>query len=117
MMKYGFLTGFMYHVGTCVGEFLQDEEKKSFAPMTLPEIVKDYVCHSNFLDRFFLRRNIRQYIKNNLTSDRLEYAYPFEYDLAFPEDYFEGDLHVFLTNVLSLLDSERKSRVRKFFSR
>lgn len=113
MMKYGFLTGFMYHVGTCVGEFLQDEEKESFAPMTLPEIVKDYVDHSSFLDRFFLRRNIRQYIKNNLTSDRLKYAYPFEYDLAFPEDYFEGDLHVFLKNVVFLLDGASKPRIKK----
>ena len=116
-MKYGSLMGFMYHVGSCVGEFLGDEEKVDFIPMELSEIVKEYVEDSYFLDRFLLRKNIKKYIKNHLTSDGLEYAYPFEYDLAFPEDYFEGDLHVFLTNVLSLLDAERKSRIRKFFSR
>jgi hypothetical protein len=108
--------GFMYHVGACVGEFLRDEEKVDFIPMTLAEIVRDYVEDSYFLDRFLLRRNIKKYIENYLTVDGLEYAYPFEYDLAFPEDYFEGDLHVFLTNVLALLDAERKARIKKFFS-
>jgi hypothetical protein len=115
-MKYSSLTGFMYDVGKGVGEFLTEEEKAVFVPQTSAEIVKEYVDESYLLDRFLLRRNINKYIKNNLTADGLEYAHPFEYELAFPEDYFEGDLHVFLTNVLALLDAERKARIKALFS-
>jgi len=114
---YGFLMGFMYDVGIAVGEFLEDEEKESFVPQTLPEIVAEYVDTHGMICVYFLRRNIKQYVKKHMTVDGLEYADPFDQELSFAEDYFEGDLHVFLTNVLSLLDAERKSRIRKFFSR
>ena len=116
-MKYSSLTGFMYDVGKGVGEFLTDEGKAVFVPQTLAEIVREYVDESYPLDRYLLRRNIKKYIKNHLTADGLEYAHPFEYELAFPEDYFEGDLHVFLTSVLALLDAERNARIKAFFSR
>ncbi|MEQ7921899.1 hypothetical protein ABQX22_22080 [Xanthomonas sp. WHRI 1810A] len=116
-MKYSSLMSFMYDVGNGVGEFLTDEEKAVFVPLTLAEIVKAYVDESYPLDRFLLRRNIKSYIKNHLSADGLEYAYPFEYELTFPEDYFEGDLHVFLKNVLFLLEVERKARIKAFFFR
>jgi hypothetical protein len=116
-MAYGFLMGFMYDVGIAVGEFLEDEEKEKFVPLTLPEIVAEYVDSHGVLCVFFLRRNIKKYIKKYMTIDGLEYKDPFDQELSFAEDYFEGDLHVFLTNVLALLDAERKSRIKKFFSR
>lgn len=116
-MAFGFLMGFMYDVGIAVGEFLEDEEKEKFVPQTLPEIVADYVDTHGMICVFFLRRNIKQYVKKYMTVEGLEYADPFDQELSFAEDYFEGDLHVFLTNVLFLLDAERKSRIKKFFSR
>ena len=106
---------FMFDVGIGVGEFLQDEEKAEFTPMTLAQIVKDYIDRRNFLCVIFLRRNIRCYIKHHMTADGLEYADPFDQELSFAEDYFEGDLHIFLTNVLSLLEAESNSRLRKYF--
>jgi hypothetical protein len=114
-MAYGYLMDFMFDVGIGVGEFLQDEEKAEFTPMTLAQIVKDYIDKRNFLCVVFLRRNIKRYIKHHMTADGLEYADPFDQELSFAEDYFEGDLHVFLTNVLSLLEAERKSRLRRYF--
>lgn len=116
-LTYGFLMGFMYDVGIAVGEFLEDEDKENFVPLTLPEIVAEYMDTHGVLCVFFLKRNIKKYIKKYMTVDGLEYADPFDQELSFAEDYFEGDLHVFLTNVLSLLDAERKSRIKGFFSR
>lgn len=115
-MAYGYLMGFMYDVGNGVGEFLRDEEKAGYTPMTLPEIVTEYIDERNLLCVFLLRRNIRSYIKKHTTANGVEYAEPFNQELRFPEDYFEGDLQVFLQNILSLLDAECKSRIKKMFS-
>jgi hypothetical protein len=111
---YGFLMGFMYDVGIAVGEFLEDEEKDSYVPLALPEIVAEYVDTHSALCVFFLKRNIKKYMNKNMTADGLEYVDPFDQELSFAEDYFEGDLHVFLTNVLSLLEAEKISRIRKY---
>ena len=116
-MRYGVLMGFMYEVGAGVGEFLSDEEKDIYVPLSLPEIVSEYFDTHGIVSVFFLKRQIKSYIKKNMTTDGLAYAEPFNQELRFPEDYFDGDLHVFLTNVLSLLDAERKARIKAWFSR
>ncbi|HEY0285749.1 MAG TPA: hypothetical protein VGC62_01825 [Pseudomonas sp.] len=116
-MIYGILMGFMYEVGTGVGEFISDEERDNYVQMSLPEIVSEYFDTHGIVSAFFLKRQIKSYIKRNMTADGLEYAEPFNQELRFPEDYFEGDLLVFLTNVLSLLDAEVKSRIKGYFSR
>ncbi|MEQ7921903.1 hypothetical protein ABQX22_22100 [Xanthomonas sp. WHRI 1810A] len=107
----------MYDVGIAVGEFLVDEEKDSYVPLTLPEIVAEYVDTHSTLCVFFLKRNIKKYIDKNMTADGLEYADPFDQELSFAEDYFEGDLYVFLTNVLALLDAASKLRSSHLFRR
>jgi len=107
--------GFMYEVGNGVGEFLSDEDKDLYVPLALPEIVKAYVDTHGMISVFFLKIQIRGYIKKNMTVNGLEYAEPFNQKLRFPEDYFEGDLYIFLTNVLALLNTECKSRFRRFF--
>jgi hypothetical protein len=116
-MKYGILMGFMYEVGNGVGEFLPDEEKDAYVPLSLPAIVNEYFDTHGMVSVFFLKKQIKGYIKKNTTANGVEYAEPFNQELRFPEDYFEGELQVFLQNVLSLLDAERKSRIKKFFSR
>lgn len=114
-MRYGFLLDFMYDVGRDVGVFLSEEEKNNFSALGLAEIVKNHVEERNFINIFFLRKQIRRYIQTNMTPDGLAYSYPFDYELAFPEDYFEGDLYAFLTSVLALLEKEQKARRRRFF--
>lgn len=116
-MIYGVLMGFMYEVGAGVGEFLSDEERVIYVPLQLSEIVSEYFDTHGIGSVFFLKRQIKSYIKKNMTASGLIYSEPFNQELRFPEDYFEGDLHVFLTNVLALLDAERKARIKKFFSR
>lgn len=117
-MKYMFLSGFMYEVGDGVGEYLAEEEKDYYTPMTLKDIVREYSIGRNVLNFFLLKRDIKKYIKSNMGPDGLEYVYPpFDQETSFPEDYFEGDLYVFLTSVLDLLDSEIKLRLRNIFVR
>ncbi|OUM07445.1 hypothetical protein BW686_11050 [Pseudomonas syringae] len=115
-MAYGSITDFMHDVGDGVGEFLRDEEKQDFTPLRLDEIVKNYIDERGFLSIFILSRQVNAYIKKNVTAQGLAYVDPpFGQETSFPEDYFEGDLYVFLTNVLTLLDLETKRRVREFF--
>lgn len=114
-MAYTVLMGFMYEVGNGVGEFLPDEEKDAYVPLSLSDIVREYFDTHGTVSVFFLKIQIKSYIKRNMTVDGLEYAEPFNQELRFPEDYFEGDLYVFLKNVLALLETERKSRIRNYF--
>jgi hypothetical protein len=115
-MKYDFILGFMYDVGYGVGEFLEDEEREGFIPMTLLEIVKEYVDDRGLLTALVLKRQIRKYIKSHMTDDGLAYADdPFNQELCFAEDYFEGDLLVFLDNVTALLNDEVRMRMKRFF--
>ena len=117
-MAYGLITDFIYEVGDGVGEFLPDDEKTLFSPLTLDQIVKEYIDERNLLNVFFLKRQIKHYIKNHMTPEGLEYVHPpFGQDTSFVEDYFEGDLYTFLTQVLTLLDVELKARRRNIFSR
>ncbi|MNJ45445.1 hypothetical protein D3C77_405390 [compost metagenome] len=117
-MAYGLIIDFIYDVGEGVGEFLPDDEKAQFTPLGLDQIVKNYIDDRNLLNVFFLKRQITHYIKNHMTPEGLEYVHPpFGQETSFVEDYFEGDLYVFLTNVLSLLDKECKVRSRNFLSR
>jgi hypothetical protein len=111
-MRYEHLVDFMYDAGRDVGEFLHDEEKDLYAPKSLPQIVSDYIDERSVLNVFFLNWDIKAYIKRHMTPAGLAYAYPFDYDLAFPERYFDGDLHVFLTRILALSKIEVKARVR-----
>ncbi|MCI3943979.1 hypothetical protein K0038_00984 [Pseudomonas syringae] len=115
-MAYLFLSDFIVEVGYGVGEFSSEHEKLDFIPLTLAEIVKGYVDKRHLLNVFLLRRQIKIYIRKHMTADGLSYVDPpFGQETSFPEDYFEGDLYVFLTNVLTLLDLETKRRVREFF--
>ncbi|AVX24135.1 hypothetical protein ALO42_102313 [Pseudomonas syringae pv. atrofaciens] len=117
-MAYGLIIDFIYDVGEGVGEFLPDDEKAQFTPLSLDQIVKNYIDERNLLNVFFLKRQIKRYIKNHMTSEGLEYvAPPFGQETSFVEDYFDGDLHVFLTNVVSLLDKEYEVRVQNFLSK
>ncbi len=117
-MAYGLITGFIYNVGEGVGEFLSDDEKAQFTPLGLDQIVKSYVDERNMLNVAFLKRQIKKYIKKHMTPEGLGYVDPpFNQETSFVEDYFEGDLYVFLTNVLSLLDTEYKIRSRNFLLR
>lgn len=117
-MAYGLITGFIYNVGEGVGEFLSDDEKAQFTPLGLDQIVKSYVDERNLLNVVFLKRQIKKYIKKHMTQEGLEYIDPpFGQETSFVEDYFEGDLYVFLTNVLSLLDTEYKISSRNFLLR
>lgn len=117
-MAYGLITDFIYEVGDGVGEFLPDDEKTLFSPPTLDQIVKEYIDERNLLNVFFLKRQIKHYIKNHMTPEGLEYVHPpFGQDTSFVEDYFDGDLYVFLTNTLGLLDKEFKARAPKVISK
>lgn len=117
-MAYGLIIDFIYDVGEGVGEFLPDDEKAQLAPLGLDQIVKNYIDERNLLNAFFLRRQIKKYIKNHMTPEGLKYVDPpFGQETSFVEDYFEGDLYVFLTNVLNLLDKEYKVRSQNFLSR
>lgn len=113
------LHSFMYEVGEGVGEFLSDEEKQHFKPLTLPEIVKKSFAKGGVLSlvhALVLKRQIKLYIRKHMTAEGLEYVYPpFGQETSFAEDYFEGDLFVFLTDVLMLLDREIKVRAPKIF--
>ncbi|MBF7143115.1 MULTISPECIES: hypothetical protein [Pseudomonas] len=116
-MKYGLINDFIYDVGDAVGEFLPEEEKIDLTPINLEDIVKKYIDERNLLNVFFLKRQIKIYIKSHMTPDGLEYAYPpFGQDTSFVEDYFEGALHTFFIRVISLLDLESKNRLRSFLS-
>ncbi|WP_244656995.1 hypothetical protein [Pseudomonas sp. CFBP 8772] len=119
MSKYMHLHSFMYEVGEGVGEFLSDEERQHFKPLTLPEIVKKSFAKGgvlNLVHALVLKRQIKLYIKNHMTAEGLEYVYPpFGQETSFAEDYFEGDLFVFLTDVLMLLNREIKVRAPKIF--
>ncbi|WP_229631769.1 MULTISPECIES: hypothetical protein [Pseudomonas] len=121
MGKYMHLHGFMYEVGEGVGEFLSDEEKENFRPLTLPEIVKKSFGKGGIISlihAFVLKRQIKHYIKNHMTAEGLAYVYPpFGQETSFAEDYFEGDLHTFLNNVLTLLDKEIINHRRNLFSK
>ncbi|MEN4752700.1 hypothetical protein ABEH28_23415 [Pseudomonas sp. Ps21-P2] len=108
----------MFSVGDAVGEFLTEEEKKAFDPLTLPQIVNEYIgC--GFLDllhAILFKRQIKSYIRRNMTPEGLQYVDPpFGQDTSFAEDYFEGDLYVFLTTVSALLDGEIKIRRKRLF--
>jgi hypothetical protein len=117
-MAYRLITDFIYEVGDGVGEFLPDNEKALFTPLSLDQIVKEYIDERNLLNVFFLKRQIKHYIKKHMTPEGLEYVHPpFGQDTSFVEDYFEGDLCVFLTKTLTLLDKEFKARAPKVISR
>jgi hypothetical protein len=117
-MRYGYILGFMYDVGIGVGEFLEDEERAGFEPMALAEIVREYVTSKGVLSSVFLKWQIARYIRHNMTPEGLTYEDdPFHQDLCFPEIYFDGDLLVFLNNVISLLEGEIRSRFKKIFVR
>jgi hypothetical protein len=112
-VAYRLITEFIYDVGEGVGEFLTDDEKAQFKRIELDEIVRGYIEDRNLLNVFFLKRQIKSYIKNYMTPEGLEYVDPpFGQETSFVEDYFEGDLYFFLKNVLSLLDKEFKNRLR-----
>ena len=52
----------------------------------------------------------------NMAPEGLQYVDPpFGQDTSFAEDYFEGDLYVFLTTVSALLDGEIKIRRKMLF--
>ncbi|MEX6677389.1 hypothetical protein QWI18_15825 [Pseudomonas sp. W2Oct36] len=108
----------MFSVGDAVGEFLTEEEKTEFEPLTLPQIVSEYIG-DGFLDllhAILFKRQIKVYIRRHMTPEGLEYVDPpFGQDTSFAEDYFEGDLYVFLTTVCALLDGEIKTRRKKLF--
>ena len=117
-MRYAYLHGFMFSVGDAVGEFLPEEEKREFAPLTLPQIVKKSIGYGllDLLHAILFKREIKTYIRKDMTPDGLKYVDPpFGQDTSFAEDYFEGDLYVFLTTVSALLDSEIKIRRKKLF--
>uniref|UniRef100_A0A7C1WSG9 Uncharacterized protein n=1 Tax=Pseudomonas graminis TaxID=158627 RepID=A0A7C1WSG9_9PSED len=117
-MQYSYILGFMFSVGDAVGEFLAEEEKKKFEPLTLPQIVNEYIGYGfmDLLHAILFKRQIKTYIRRNMTPEGLQYVDPpFGQDTSFAEDYFEGDLYVFLTTVSALLDSEIKIRRRKLF--
>ncbi|CAM3452699.1 hypothetical protein BZK31_26940 [Pseudomonas floridensis] len=115
-MSYGFLSGFIYDVADSVGEFLSDEQKRELPPPSLEEIVKTYIDKRNLLSAFCLRLQIKKYIKEYTSPHGLEYVDPpFNQETSFPEDYFEGDLYVFLTNTLTFLNREIKARRLAFF--
>ncbi|PHN32733.1 hypothetical protein [Pseudomonas sp. ICMP 561] len=117
-MAYGLITDFIYDLGEGVGEFLTDDEKAQFTPLGLDQIVKSYIDERNLLNVFFLKAQIKKYIKNHTTPEGLEYVDPpFGQETSFIEDYFEGDLYVFLTNVLNLLNKEYKVRSQNFLSK
>ncbi len=117
-MAYGLMTDFIFDVGDGVGEFLSDDDKAQFTPLNLEEIVEKYIDERNLLNVVFLKKQIRNYIKRHMGPEGLEYAHPpFGQDTSFVEDYFEGDLYTFLTQVLTLLDVELKARRRNIFSR
>lgn len=113
------LHSFMYEVGEGVGEFLSDEEKQEFEPLTLPQIVKKSFGDGGVLSlihALVLRRQIKLYIRNHMTIDGLAYVYPpFGQETSFAEDYFEGDLYDFLSSVLVLMDAEIKVRRQRLF--
>lgn len=114
-MKYGHMMDFMFDVGRGVGEFLYEEEKASHTHLDLSEIVKDYIDERNLLAAFFLRFEIRNYIRNHMTSNGLEYVDPpFNQDTSFVDDYYDGGLYVFLTDVSTLLSGEIERRIRGF---
>lgn len=106
-MAYNVLVDFMYEVGNGVGVFLPEDEQREFTPLPLPAIVGSYARSRGRLAVFLLRWQIRRYIRANLTPSGLRYADPFDQELAFPEDYFEGDLLVFLRTVQTLLKLAR----------
>ncbi len=117
-MAYGLMTDFIFDVGDGVGEFLSDDDKAQFTPLNLEEIVEKYIDERNLLNVVFLKKQIRNYIKRYMGPEGLEYVHPpFGQDTSFVEDYFEGDLYTFLTQVLTLLDVELKARRRNIFSR
>jgi len=116
-MAYGLMSDFLYEVGDGVGEFLTDEEKVNFTPSTLEEIIKNYIDERNLLNVFFLKRQIKSYISTHMSAEGLIYVHPpFGQETSFIEDYFEGDLYTFLTNVMRLLDKELKTRSSRFLS-
>lgn len=110
-MAYGLMTDFLYEVGDGVGEFLTEEEKANFIPLILEDIVHSYSEERNLLNVLLLKRQIRHSIASHLSTDGLVYAHPpFGQETSFIEDYFEGDLHTFLMNVLRLLDKAPQTR-------
>ncbi|WP_240338750.1 hypothetical protein [Pseudomonas viridiflava] len=116
-MAYLFLSDFIVEFGFGVGEFLSDYEKAEFSSLSLEQVVRKYVDERNFLSVFFLGRQIRKYIKENMSSEGLEYTDPpFGEDMSFVEDYFDGDLYVFLTTVSALLDENVRAHRRRIFS-
>lgn len=119
MSNYMHLHSFMYEVGEGVGEFLLDEENAEFQPLSLPEIVKNSFGKGGIVrlvHALILKRQIKSYVRRYMTADGLAYVYPpFGQETSFAEDYFEGDLYVFLTTVSALLDSEIKIRRKKLF--
>ncbi|MEN4752699.1 hypothetical protein ABEH28_23410 [Pseudomonas sp. Ps21-P2] len=114
MSKYMHLHSFMYEVGEGIGEFLLDEKKAGFQPLSLSEIVRGSFGKGGIVDlvhAVILKRQIRSYIRRYMTTDGLAYVYPpFGQETSFAEDYFEGDLYGFLSSVLVLLDAEIKAR-------
>lgn len=119
MSNYMHLHSFMYEVGEGVGEFLLDEEKAEFQPLSLPEIVKRSFGKGGIVrlvHALILKRQIKSYVRRYMTADGLAYVYPpFGQETSFAEDYFEGDLYDFLSSVLVLLDAEIKVRRQRFF--
>lgn len=117
-MRYAYPQGFRFSVGDAVGEFLDGEEKKVFEPFTLSQIFKECIGYGilYLLHAILFKREIKTYIRRDMTAEGLQYVYPpFGQDTSFPEDYFEGDLDVFLTTVSASLDSEIKIRRKKLF--
>jgi hypothetical protein len=82
----------MYEVGEGVGEFLSDEERQRFKPMTLPEIVKKSSGQGGVLSlvhALVLRRQRKLYLGKHMTAEGLEYVYPpFGQETSFAEDCF-----------------------------
>jgi hypothetical protein len=47
LSKFMHLRSSMYEVGEGVGEFLTEEEKKEFEPLTLPQIGREYIGYGS----------------------------------------------------------------------
>lgn len=61
--------------------------------------------------------DITHSIHSPMTPAGLEYEDPlFGQDTSFAEDYFDGDLYVFLTTVSALLDENVRAHRRRIFS-
>ena len=107
-MSYGYLESFMYgEVAEGVGAWLTDSES-NISLIGLADIVKGYADKRSRFASLMLRRDIRRYLKKNLTPAGLKNTAPFDYELCFSEHHFGCNNHHFLQQVYTLLDVNLK---------